>query len=76
MVPLKAYLISLGPPSPQLIKYIVTFLLACWGWNMLFGRRHWAAKGKVRASPRFLPSVPVSEQLSWRLPTRSWGSQG
>lgn len=49
MVTLKAYLLSLGPPTPELVKFLVTVLIGCWAWGFMFGRRRWSAKGKVRA---------------------------
>lgn len=63
MVTLKAYLLSLGPPTPELIKTLVTVLLGCWAWNMLFGRRRWSAKGKVRLSRRRPPALLVGPLL-------------
>jgi uncharacterized membrane protein YfcA len=58
MVTLKTYLLSLGPPTPELIKTLVTVLLGCWAWNMLFGRRRWSAKGKVRPLASALQPCP------------------
>jgi uncharacterized membrane protein YfcA len=63
MVTLKAYLLSLGPPTPELIKTLVTVLLGCWAWNMLFGRRRWSAKGKVRPPRRRPPALSVGPLL-------------
>lgn len=63
MVTLKAYLLSFGPPTPELIKYIVTFLLGCWAWGMVFGRRRWSATGKVSPCRR-LPSPSVLQRSS------------
>jgi uncharacterized membrane protein YfcA len=63
MVTLKAYLLSLGPPTPELIKTLVTLLLGCWAWNMLFGRRRWSAKGKVRPARRRPPALSVGPLL-------------
>lgn len=55
---LKRYVLSLGPPSNETLRYVVTALVICWAWNMLFGRKPWSATGKVR--PSALPDLPLS----------------
>lgn len=59
---LKQYVLSLGPPSNETLRYVVTTLVICWAWSMLFGRKPWSASGKVR--PSALPDLPPSLTLA------------
>lgn len=62
---LKQYVLSLGPPSNEILRYVVTALVICWAWNMLLGRKPWSATGKVRSlCPPCLASLGDSSCVS------------